>query len=296
MVTIKQKQKKQNQLAIMLGTVLVFLVGGGIYFYSAHAPISRDPVTNCEIGGPTAYTAIIFDQSEAFPYAAVQEIRRIFDAFLSGRSEDINFADRALENTQIEFNRNAFSSNSQLQLYVMNEDAINSNEGVEPIFLGNGDSAIKCLGPWGDSLTTLGALFVNADMLTDDKREIIEAFNEEIDAVLTDDQGNSPIMEMVAAVSRSNEFAREFEKPHYLIIISDFIQEMPNYSHRRSNINFDSWVANSTINGSFLNTEVQMIYVRRPDDSGIQNHLHISFWERFFNSINLSPSYFLYTI
>ena len=85
MATFKQKQKKHQTQAILIGVALVLLIAGVIYGMNQIKSgdpdlfVERSKTTNCPIdAGPSAYTAIIIDQSEGFPKNQVQSLRKMF--------------------------------------------------------------------------------------------------------------------------------------------------------------------------------------------------------------------------
>ena len=282
MATIREKRRKQDQMAIMIGVAVVLLVGGIAILYVKFSPPSINVETNCLADdGPDAYTAIVIDQSESLENAKVRSIRGLFDALLKGNFEDAGPNAKVF----LDFNQRAFANNAQLQLYVMNEDTIDSIAGIDPI-------VSKCLGPWGAKFKGIAGLFVSPKLVTEARQEVIDRFDEEITALLTSPRGMSPIMEMTAAISTS-EFATNSDKPHYLIMVSDMIQETSDYSHRRDGTDFNQWKTNHrAIHGDLRQTEYQIIYLTRESDKNIQTIGHQLFWEQFLSYLNASQGYF----
>ena len=68
---------------------MIFLLGGAFYGYNQifsgdeDLLVSRNDENNCPVDGPSAYTAIVIDQSEGFPKNQVQEMpSQILEAYL----------------------------------------------------------------------------------------------------------------------------------------------------------------------------------------------------------------------
>ena len=289
MATFKQKQKKQQNQAIAICISLVFLLGGAIYGYNQifsgdeDLLVSRNDENNCPVDGPSAYTAIVIDQSEGFPKNQVQQIRTMFGAWLAGRTEDI--LESSLDQDPSQFNRRAFDSNAMIQLYVMSKDALNTDDGLKPVLS-------ICRGPLPANVDSAQSIFVNTKLLDKKLKELVEKMDDELLKLLVEhEQETSPIIETITALSAS-DFAVDMDKPHYLIMVSDMVQyggkgkysQFPKYGN--FTLDYDEWKQNhQNTFGSLRGVEWQVIYLNRADDpdfEGAQTRKHQNFWNEFF--------------
>jgi hypothetical protein len=289
MATFKQKQKQQQNQAIAIGIALVLLITGAFWGFNKifsgddELLVKRDKDTNCPIdGGPSAYTAIVIDQSEGFPKNQVQQIRTMFGAWLAGRTDDI--LESSLSQDPSQFNKKAFESNAMIQLYVMNKDALNSDDGLKPIMS-------ICRGPLPENIDSSQSIFITK--LVDEKlKELVKKMDDELLKLLVEhEQNTSPIIETISALSASG-FAIEMDKPHYLIMVSDMVQyggkgkysQFPKYGN--FTLNYDVWEKDhKNTFGTLKDVEWQVIYLNRVDDpefEGAQTIEHQMFWEDYF--------------
>ena len=273
MATLKEKRAQQNKIAIFGFFAILIIVFGFALLYWQNSDVGRDE-NNCPLAGPQAYTAIILDQSERYSASHIQAVKALFDQWLKG-----NFT-----GTHKEFNEKAFSTDARLELFVMKNSEINSIEGVKPVLS-------KCIGLRPENISTTQSIFVNSEFLNEDLEEIVETFDEEITRQLNTPNNplsaTSPLMEMVVSVSNSSFLKNDASKPHYLIIVSDMIQESKEFSHRRISTDFNIWEENYRhVRGDLKSSEVQLIYLNRIDDKTTQNRKHVIFWEDFFNYLN----------
>ena len=297
MATFKQKQKQQQNQAIGIGIVLVLLVSSA--FYGMNQIKSGDPdlfvernkVTNCPIdGGPSAYTAIVIDQSEGFPKNQVQSLRQMFGAWLSGRAEDI--LESSLEQDPSQFNKKAFDSNTMIQLYVMSKDALNTDDGLKPVLDSDGIPLSICRGPLAENIDGVEGKFINPRIIKENNKKLLKKIDDELLKLLVEhEQNTSPIIETISALSAS-EFAIEMDKPHYLIMVSDMVQyggkgkysQFPKYGN--FTLDYDEWRQDyRNTFGSLKDVEWQIIYLNRVDDpdfEGAQTREHQMFWRDYF--------------
>ena len=109
---------------MVIGAIVLVFASTYTWLNITHSDVDRLESNNCPVDGPESYTAIIVDQSEAYDPTQIRSIRQLFDAWLMGRPDDARVHES--------FNRIAFGENALLQLYVMNEAAIHSIEGLKP--------------------------------------------------------------------------------------------------------------------------------------------------------------------
>ena len=91
----------------------------------------------------------------------------------------------------------------------------------------------------------------------------------------------SPILEMLAEINLVPDFNKD--RARKLIIVSDLLQNMPDYSHYKKEISFSEWLEDkqTSIANSFLNTSIDILYIRRKGNR-IQGATHLDFWRQYF--------------
>jgi hypothetical protein len=289
MATFKQKQQTQQKHAIVIGIALVLLFSGGFYGYTLifegnEDLVPRNKVTNCaKDAGPSAYTAIVIDQSEGFPKNQVQQIRKMFSAWLLGQTEDI--LESSLDQDPSQFNKRAFDSNAMIQLYVMSNEALKTDDGLQPVMS-------ICRGPLPETINLSQSIFVNKTLVDKKLQELVNTMDAELLKLLVEhEQNTSPIIETISALSTS-KFNVNMNKPHYLIMVSDMVQYggKGKYSqfprHENFTIDYEEWKKNyRNTFGSLKDVEWQVIYLDRVDDpdfDGAQTRAHQQFWENYF--------------
>lgn len=289
MATFKQKKKTQQNQAIGIGFVIILLIALAFYSYKQifsgdeSLTASRDIHTNCPIGGPSAYTAIVIDQSEGFPKNQVQQIRSMFGAWLAGRTEDI--LESSIDQDPTQFNKKAFDSDVLIQLFVMSKNQLNTDDGLKPVIS-------LCRGPLPDDINSAQSIFINTKLLDKKLKELVERMdNELLELLVEHEQDTSPIIETISALS-ATEFSKDMNKPHYLIMVSDMVQyggkgmysHFPKYGN--FTLDYDEWAKDHKKTfGTLRGAEWQVIYLNRkgdPDFAGAQTREHQIFWENYF--------------
>jgi len=281
--TIKEKQKRQARMGAFIGVgICCFLVIFGATFW-LNRPTSVDEF-NCPIAGPSAYTAIVIDKSQQFSPNKIQQIKYVMSSWLKGLPENVG--------EFVDFNRRAFMEGARLELYIMNANANPNEDDIPDMFEVQGiqPAIARCMGQRPENITGLESVFVNSDILGKEVGELVQMFDTQITDLNTILPGASPIMEMILALSTS-DFATNFDKPHQIIIFSDMIQEMPDYSHRSialadEEIDYDIWKENhGPVFGNLGGADWEIVYLQRETDRGIQTTEHQQFWIDFFTDL-----------
>jgi hypothetical protein len=290
MATFKQKRQQQQKRAMGIAVIMIVAISASLYGYNSifsgdkDLLVERDKETNCPVNeGPSAYTAVIIDQSEGFPKNQVQQIRKMFSSWLLGQTEDI--LESSLDQDPSQFNKRAFDANAMIQLYVMDREALNTDDGLKPVLS-------ICRGPLPDDIDSSQSIFVNTKLVDKKLNELVKKMDDELLELLVEhEQSTSPIIETISALSAS-EFASEMDKPHYLIMVSDMVQyggkgkysQFPKYGNYT--VDYDEWKQNyRNTFGSLRDVEWQVIYLNRVDDpdfEGAQTLDHQKFWEDYF--------------
>ena len=273
MATLKERRAQQNRIAIFGFLAISIVISGFALLYWQNSDVARDQ-NNCPLSGPQAFTAIILDQSERYSANHIQAVKALFDQWLKGNFTGLHK----------EFNEKAFSTDAKLELFVMKNSEINSIEGVKPVLS-------KCIGLRPENVSTTQSIFVNSEFLSEDLEEIVATFDEEITQQMNSPNNpataTSPLMEMIVSVSNSSFLKNDASKPHYMIVVSDMIQESREFSHRRNSTDFKVWEESFRhVRGDLKESKVQLIYLNRNDDKTTQNRKHVIFWEDFFDYLN----------
>ena len=97
----------------------------------------------------------------------------------------------------------------------------------------------------------------------------------------------SPILEMIRAVALDRNF--DSTKGRRLIVVSDLLQNVPDYSHYRTKPDFEQWrntpYASEFLQLSLLDVNVDILYLKRTDARSLQRRYHIAFWEDYFDAV-----------
>lgn len=97
----------------------------------------------------------------------------------------------------------------------------------------------------------------------------------------------SPILEMIRAVALDRNF--DSTKERRLIVVSDLLQNVPDYSHYRANADFEQWretpYAREFLQLSLLEVDVDILYLKRIDTQPLQTRGHVAFWEDYFDAV-----------
>ena len=97
----------------------------------------------------------------------------------------------------------------------------------------------------------------------------------------------SPILEMIRAVALDRNF--NSMKGRRLIVVSDLLQNVPDYSHYQASTDFERWrdkpYAREFLQLSLLEVDVDILYLKRTNVRSLQTHGHIAFWEDYFDAV-----------
>lgn len=277
----RQQQKRRKDILGIIGiTSILALGGGGYYFFSSNS----DPLdaNNCsKKNGPKAVTAIVFDKSERYSKDQITDIQSSFNLWLTGR-------EAATKNRPIELE--FFAEGNLLQLYVTDNDDVNSVGGLEPL--------VELCVP--ADFKNANALIENPKMMKETYQKFIKQFSDILDELVKVAEDISPIMETIVRLSNSQSFLDHPNKKHNLFIVSDMLQNSDNYSHYKSNEgegpewkNFAKKMEGEVYLRTRLhNVEWQVFYAKRKKarDKKLQTTRLSNFWEEFFNKAEAFPN------
>ena len=97
----------------------------------------------------------------------------------------------------------------------------------------------------------------------------------------------SPILEMIRAVALDRNF--DSTKGRRLLVVSDLLQNVPEYSHYRAEPDFEQWrqtpYAREFLLLSLLDVQIDVLYLRRTETRPRQTRGHVKFWEEYFHAV-----------
>jgi hypothetical protein len=255
----KNKSKKQKDL---IGVVLILGMAGIsialliLFFKLGSKEISYDQQTLCpkDPKNINSHIAILIDGTEEY------------------NSVQLAALDKYLSN----FINNNIVKHDKISIYAIDDKSYKklapvielcnpgTGENINPL-IGNPEMAKK---KWAESFNR---------PLTDSIKNLFSIGQSEV----------SPIMEMIQAVAIKS-FPKD-DSAKKLFIISDMIQNTPEYSQYKNSINFESFSKTPYYKHVYTNlngADISLLYLLRSGAENMQNRKHIKFWEDYINSLN----------
>ena len=236
---------------IALGLVLAVLASLAVVGFWPRG--EYDPETLCPTDGDYSRTAVLIDATDALNASQVKTIR-----------EEIN----AL--------RKRLTLHEWVGIFVLDEDNL-----VLP------RPEVALCNPGDES--TANPLYENPNQI---RRRFEREFRAPIEASVErlahlPPKPTSPILEMIRAVALDPNF--DSTKDRRLIVISDLLQNVSEYSHYRQGADFDQWrnmpYASEFLELSLLDVEVDILYLKRTSSRSLQTHGHVAFWNDYFGAV-----------
>lgn len=247
------KKEQRNQILILLGVVTLCLSVMGFLSYLWFTKQSPpDPVTLCPAGGPEGHTIVLVDNTEPFTFIQKQGLTQ-------------HFADVA---------ENKVPEGHLLSVFVLGQDF---TENAMPIFE-------KCNPGTGEGRSSL----------TSTPKRIKQRFDSEYvrpllalrkEFMLEKPSDRSPVFEMLQLVA-INGFKRVgADGPRKLIVYSDMLPHMPEFSMFKSLPDFKTFSAGAygrKSQASLDGVEVHLNYlINYPN---LQTTKQAAFWEQYFDN------------
>ena len=92
---------------------------------------------------------------------------------------------------------------------------------------------------------------------------------------------------MIRAVALDRNF--DSTKGRRLIVVSDLLQNVPDYSHYQAKPDLEQWrdkpYAREFLQLSLLDVDVDILYLKRIDAGSLQTRGHVAFWEDYFDAV-----------
>ena len=249
MISATQRKRRERIVPIAILATLVAIVLSILVFLNTGR--ETDPETLCPLDGDYPRTAILIDATNPLSETQGKAIRE-----------------------EIEDLRDRLAQYEWVGIFILSEDNL-----VLPV-----PDFAKC-----NPGSTPNPLYENPE-------EVIKRFEEEfrkpIDAVIarllntTPPSDTSPILEMIRAVALDRDYRTT--QPRRMIVVSDLLQNVPQYSHYRDGNDFQTWrdghYAQTFLQQSLLGVEVEILYLKRVESRRLQTRAHVMFWEDYFDA------------
>jgi len=243
-------KRMQDRLGFaLIAGVVVCISGFLLYMVLNHKQKPREDL--CEQGRPIRkHHIFVIDQSDPVPARNIEQLRRIFEKTL-----------RELE------------KNDRVSIYGMTDSASAYSKDNRSICNpGRGEEANQLT----ENPQRIEASFKNNFVLPLERSLASEA--------MTRKSAQSPILEFLLDVTRVQSLLPPAnEKTYY--IVSDFIQHSPLLNQYKEWPAFQEFERHDAMvfhTPDFRGSEINLIYVERPEFRGIQSTAHKRFWRDYF--------------
>lgn len=251
MVSIRRKRRAWIAPTAVLAA-LVAVVVVIVVFVATRPPV--DPESFCPIDGDYPRTAILIDATDSLSDSQEKAVRE-----------------------EIENLRRNLAEHEWIGVFVLNDVNL-----VLP------EPAVAKCNPGSDP----NPLYENpGQVLLRFEREFKKPLDDAIAQLVetTKPSATSPILEMIRAVALDRTYV--MTRNRRLIVVSDMLQNVPQYSHYRAGADFDAWrdtdYAQEFLQLSLLGVDVEILYLKRVDGDvrHLQTRSHVRFWEKYFDAV-----------
>jgi hypothetical protein len=254
----KRQAINRRKGIVIISVSLVALVAATAGYFSLKQSRSQlDPDTLCPTSGPTSSTAILIDSTD--PLSAVQKdyVQKYFDEFSA-----------------------TIPAGSMVSMY---SASAYSEQQFEP--------TARLCNP-GDG-SGASALTSNPQRLQQRWRDMFqEPFKRVVERdIERDSASQSPLLEMLKALTIDAFPLQDRSIPLQLIIVSDMLANTPQYSHYRGDASFERFEEQPYFVHLFPNlrsVNVRVLYVGREGLEEIQTRQHAEFWAGYFRFVGAS--------
>ncbi|ASJ72797.1 hypothetical protein [Granulosicoccus antarcticus] len=249
----KKSKAKNDRLGVWIFAVLG-VVGSAVaafLWWNTQSQVKYDDATGCPATGPSAKMVFLIDTSDQISPLQRLDLRKQIDKYIESAP-----------------------TYAKIVIYSLVPD---EETHVEKVF----DSCKPRDG------TAANALTENERILKNGWRE---KFAEPIkiilsDALVTKNSDESPILEALQYVSVAQMDDSDLAGDVQLIIGSDMLQNMPEYSHYRDSQDFSFYVELPYSQKTALSLppiDVKLLYIARTGYETVQSRKHVLFWEQYF--------------
>lgn len=236
-----------------IALAIVGLLAAAVVGFALWPRPQLDPKTLCPKHGDYPRTAVLIDATDALGDSQLKTIREQLDAL-----------------------RDRLALHEWVGIFVLGEDnLVLPTPSVALCFPGDESSA--------------NPLYQNPRMV---QSRFEREFRAPIDAAVEQlanlpPSATSPILEMIRAVALDRHFDATVGRR--LVIVSDLLQNVPDYSHYQSPADFQQWrqtpYAREFLQLSLLGVRVDVLYLKRVDLRARQTRGHVAFWESYFDAV-----------
>lgn len=262
MSTTDPNFQKRFVPGILLALTIATFAGLIVFTLSQKKPYN--PETLCPINEDYPQTAVLIDATDSLNPNQILAVVEEID----------NLRKRSKANGKL-------AINEWVGIFVLNEDdLILPKPKIALCYPGDG--------------TDVNPLFENPDQARIKfERKFFTPMKEEIENLAQlSPSPTSPIFEMIRSIVL-DVLDRNFNpaKGRRLIIVSDMLHNVPEYSHYQDKIDFSAWektsYAHEFLQLSLLNMDVEILYLKRVDGRARsrQTRGHVLFWEKYFDSV-----------
>ncbi len=256
-ISARQKRQARNRrkgIAILSVSFVALGAATAGYIYLKQSRSQLDPDTLCPTTGPTFTTAILIDSTD--PLAAVQKdyVQKYFDEF----SETIPRGALVSMYSASNYSEQQFEPTARL---------CNPGDGSGASELTSNPQRLRQR--W-------------QDMFREPFRNMVETDIERHSA------SQSPLLEMLKALSVDAFPLKDRSFPMQLIVVSDMLANTPQYSHYRNDVSFELLQEQAYFVHLFPNlrgVDVRVLYVGREGLEKIQTRRHAEFWAAYFRFV-----------
>ena len=236
------------KIFLAVGVVLAAMVISSAYLKTNQVDIDR--ATFCPLNTPVPHTVVLVDRSDVFSPNQEQAVSALMRRLL----HEIDVGER-------------------LSLFILDyQNYANPKAVFSMCNPGRGEQA--------------NALYQNPAKL---RRRFVEFFEGPMTAEFerlksVEEAPRSPVMEIIRAISLLPEFGADLPRRR-LIVVSDLIQNMPEYSQYKESLEFAPFIVTDygrDLRAALRGVAVDLIYLQRPRFRPAKANQHINFWRDYF--------------
>ena len=247
------KRRERMVPAVVLAAIVLFVVGIFVSRWLTYRPYDEE--TLCPLDQDYPRTALLIDATDRLTSHQIDEVL-----------------------TEIGDPRGQLELYEWMGIFVLNEHNL-------PV---PAAETARCNPGSGD---TANPIYENPDRIQQRfEEEFVEPLQTAINGLRDlPESPTSPIFEMIRGVVRYSELNSTNERR--LIIVSDMLQNVAQYSQYRSDVPFEDWretsYAREMLQTSLQGMEVEILYVQRLDEPSAsrQTTEHPEFWRAYFEAV-----------
>ena len=257
------KKHRGRIRAFITLAVMAAILAGAVWLYAGSPSINPD--TFCPLNGKYSRTAVLVDATDSLNRKQIKEIKEHFKERLNQMRQKSKWYERMGLSRSYEW----------AGIFVLSENNLTVPKPI--IALCQRTTSILTDNPERERRRY--------------EKNFLAPMKSAIDKLADlPEQKESPIFEMIQAVALDSNF--DSTKKRRLIIVSDMLQNTPEYSHYTGNMDYDKWrttdYARDFLDSTLLrDVDVQILYVKRHNEEvkSLQTRRHPEFWRRYFEDV-----------